>query len=148
FRHDYVPQKGYVQNNRGAWIGIWTQYGSGQLGRRSKYLGSIKRVPYEKARTALDAIVANAGCGRPYCDVPLTPTQFGIILRRVALRAGLPRTTFHMLRHSFAIHLYQNGADLLVLQVLLGHADISATVHYARPSAFSLVEVFERCHPF
>ncbi len=57
--------------------------------------------------------------------------------------------TPHTLRHSFALHLYQNGATLHELQQMLGHADISSTQLYASLSQDSnYSDVYERCHPF
>ena len=57
--------------------------------------------------------------------------------------------TPHTLRHSFALHLYQNGASLHDLQLMLGHADISSTQMYANMSRQSSYnDVYDRCHPF
>ena len=56
--------------------------------------------------------------------------------------------TPHTLRHSFALHLYQNGASLHDLQQMLGHADISSTQMYANMSKISgCNDVYDRCHP-
>ena len=74
--------------------------------------------------------------------------QAWTIVRHAAVEASLPeRVTPHTLRHSFATHLLEGGADLRVVQELLGHASISTTQLYTHLTGERIREVYARAHP-
>lgn len=148
FQQDYPRQKGHLQLHLGGWWGRWNDYTiSDKPVIRRRYLGMAKSVSREVARARFDSVLANACIDRPLRTKPLNNCTISQLFRKLGCRAGLNRVTAHMLRHSFATHLYENGADILAIQTLLGHVRTETTARYARTSPFRLVEIFERCHP-
>jgi integrase/recombinase XerD len=77
----------------------------------------------------------------------LTRQGFWKILQRYAMLAGLGRLSPHTLRHSFATHLLGRGANLRVLQLLLGHADLATTQIYTHLDAERLKSAHKKAHP-
>ncbi|HEX2059543.1 MAG TPA: site-specific tyrosine recombinase XerD, partial [Thermoanaerobaculia bacterium] len=122
--------------------------------------GSKERiVPF--GDTAKEAIVQYVEKGRPdhdkYADPhlflsrrgrPMTRQAFWMKIVHYARQAGVKaHISPHVLRHSFATHLLENGADLRSVQMMLGHADISTTQIYTHVSRARLQRMYESFHP-
>jgi len=104
-------------------------------------------------REARPALLARRTSARLFVNVRgggpgLTRMGFWQILKAYALQAGLTSTLSpHMLRHSFATHLLERGADLRAIQMMLGHADLSTTQIYTHVLEQRMRSVYDRFHP-
>lgn len=122
--------------------------------------GSKERiVPF--GDTARDAIVRYIETGRPEYDRfgdphlflsrrgrPMSRQSFWMKIVKHARTAGIrAQISPHVLRHSFATHLLENGADLRSVQMMLGHSDISTTQIYTHVSRARLQKLYEQYHP-
>jgi integrase/recombinase XerD len=106
----------------------------------SAYL-STERPKLVKRRTGSEIFLSSRG-------TKLTTTRIWQIVKNVSRRAGVAKNVYpHLLRHSFATHLLSNGADLRIIQEMLGHADIATTQVYTHVDQQRLKAVHRQFHP-
>ena len=114
--------------------------GTHAMEKIQRYLKEARPVQLKKA-TSPYLFVARAGN-------PMTRQAFWKLLRQLALSAGIKKPVSpHGLRHSFASHLLEGGADLRAVQVMLGHVDIATTQIYTHVARSRLREAHEKFHP-
>lgn len=102
---------------------------------------STERPKLVKPRSSSEIFLSERG-------TKLTTTRIWQIVKKHAQRAGLEKNIYpHLLRHSFATHLLSNGADLRIIQEMLGHADISTTQLYTHVDQQRLKAVHRQFHP-
>ncbi len=106
-----------------------------------RYLNEARREILDGQRSDALFITARGG--------PMTRQAFWQLIKRYALRAGIApeKLSPHVLRHAFATHLLNHGADLRVVQLLLGHADISTTQIYTHVARERLKSLHATHHP-
>ncbi len=116
--------------------------------------GKERLVPLsDKARHVVSAWLKLRPQGGPWLfpsgKSHLSRVRLFQLLRDLASRAGIPpeRVSPHVLRHAFATHLLEGGADLRALQTLLGHSDIATTEIYTHVDSKKLVDLVTKSHP-
>jgi site-specific recombinase XerD len=146
FHPEHKRQVGCISDYKGVWVAHWRDHSQGQNGRkRCTYLGT--RLRLREAWQRFGQLVPKSKLMAPIERRCLTTPMVARVLNRAALRVGLGHVTPHMLRHSFATHLLQQGADIRHIQALLGHTSLITTQIYTQVAPTELAAVHRKCHP-
>ncbi|PIR23592.1 MAG: hypothetical protein COV44_01980 [Deltaproteobacteria bacterium CG11_big_fil_rev_8_21_14_0_20_45_16] len=118
-------------------------FGKGRKGREIP-LSKVVEAKFKKTNKLGDYVF----CSPRDPGKSLGPRQARRMIRKFCLENNIDRRIHpHLMRHSVATHLLDEGADLRFIQELLGHESLSTTQKYLRVSKQKLMEVFDRCHP-
>jgi site-specific recombinase XerD len=152
FLQEEIIQAGSVTRDcYGTWRGYWRQTDeSGKRAMHSLRLGDYELRDREQAEAVLTAHLRTIPAAyerRPIPGKAIDAHTIRTIIDAAARRAGLRHVHPHMLRHSFATHLLESGADLRAIQALLGHSSISTTQIYTHVSVSHLEKTIEQFHP-
>ncbi len=131
---------GYINCNHGSKLRVIPVYSIAKRAIKDYIEGA--RSYMLKANTKEDTLFVNCNGGK------MTRQGFWKIIKQYAVSANISKViTPHTLRHSFATHLLENGADLKSIQEMLGHTDISSTQVYAQVVKNHLKDVYKSSHP-
>jgi len=142
------------QNREGFWEARWrevTQMPDGTSEARivSRTLGKTVEMSEHQADEKIRSILSErrAELQPVAANKPLSTCCVRVAIDRAARTAGLGHVHPHQIRHSFATHLLDHGADIFTIKEFLGHADLSTTSIYTHVSQTKMRETLERCHP-
>ena len=132
----------------GAWRSYYYKYdpATRRTTRASWYLPKAVGYTREQALRRLRRHIGEASRDIPMGLKPLACVTVRWIVTKVGLRVGL-YVTPQLLRHTFATHLLDHGADIRMIQKLLGHVSVSTTQRYTHVSMSQVQKVLEKCHP-
>lgn len=149
FQDKISQQKAYITYYQKAWIGNWKDYRPGESRgtKHSKWLGNPTVVSYSEARRQFNKFLRDVDLVRYKADRPMHRSTLSSVVREIGRQAGISRVSPHAIRHSFATHLLERGADIRAIQELLGHAYLTSTQVYTRISNNAVRSTFRRFHP-
>ena len=149
FQDKIDPQQGYITHGRTTWIGSWKDSRPDQKRgtKHTKSLGKRSKASLATAQRRFRKFLRDIDLVRNKRDRPMNRSSLSTIVRELGRRAGIGKVSPHVIRHSFATHLLERGADIRAIQELLGHAYLTSTQVYTRISNNAVRSAFRRFHP-
>jgi site-specific recombinase XerD len=150
FEEQRPEQRGFVCAAKKGWEGRWAVYDEdGRRRKATRFLGVYEECSRNVARRRLSRFLRekNVDLKRHRRTGPMDDHTTYRVVHEAAFRAGLGEVCPRVLRHTFATHLLEGGADIRVVQQLLGHARLDTTQVYTRVTPVAMAETYRRCHP-
>ncbi len=148
FRKDFPYQKPSLFERAGRWRSTVRDYSGPQSIQLNLSLGGVRKTSYSAAKARLRLLLRGVNLRRPDPKRPMSGVGLVQMMASICRRAGLKeRVRPHQLRHTYATHLLDHGADIRVIQQLLGHAKLESTAVYTRVSTPTMTKAFQKCHP-
>ncbi len=132
----------------GGWKCRWKNYDEkgNRVGFGNGFICATAGMNYQQALSRFTKLARHDRIQRPLGIRPLCSSAIQRAVQKIGLRIGI-RVNPYAFRHTFATHLLDNGADIRIIQELLGHASIRSTQVYAHVSKKRIQETFDECHP-
>ena len=137
-----------IHNPNGSWRSQFYRYdvATNRVLRECWYLPKKENLTYEQAYKRLRKRIPKSTPALPVGLRPLGSTTVRYVVQRVGFKAGI-QVTPQLIRHTFATHLLDHGADIRMIQKMLGHTSVSSTQTYTHVSMKQVQKVLEKCHP-
>jgi site-specific recombinase XerD len=110
------------------------------------YASAKEHLTYKQALRRVKRSIPNPTPEMLIGTKPLGTTTVRYVVMRVGLRAGI-QVNPQLIRHTFATHLLDHGADIMMIQKMLGHISVSTTQTYTHVSMKQVQKVLDKCHP-
>jgi site-specific recombinase XerD len=137
-----------IHNPNGSWRSYFYKYDP--VMKRSQrvcwYIPKRKRLTFDQAFRSLKRKIPKSIRNVPIVQKPLGCTTVRYVVIRVGLRVGI-HVNPQLLRHTFATHLLDHGADIRMIQKMLGHISVATTQTYTHVSMSQVQKVLDKCHP-
>jgi integrase/recombinase XerD len=147
FQIEYKKQKGHLNKTTKTWVGMYSIYPQGKRIVQYKYMGMLDTTSRAQAKARFKKHLKRVDLSRPIPDRPMCKHTAWKMLRNAARRIKRDFLPARTIRHSYATHLCENGADIRTIQELLGHSCLSSTQIYLQLANKRVARIYNKSHP-